>query len=669
MKQAGLTPKSDDPGDDPQEIVELVEAVGRHARALVLLAREVARRGVRATTDNLHRLMAELDTKHPGDRENSLYASVELSLRRLPPETREQLKALAAFHGGANLAVLGQMLGAEPEAVKNLARQLIEVGLAEPKDYGHLRLDPALPPYLLRELNEAEQEEIKTRWAEEMKGLTTFLYQQQFEDAELAARLTLLELPNLLAMLSWMQERAAPEVVVEIAQGVESLLSYLGLPRALMQATRVREQAAQRLGEWSHARFLTESASIDRLLERGEMQAAYAAAQGLLNRCLAAGEEAYPSADYDTATAHFRLGRVLRKGGAAEAALSQLGEARRRFQVLADAGDTDAAGMASAAINESGNCLAALGRLDEAAATYEESIKRSEDLGDKRTVAVSKGQLGTLHLLQQRYGEALKSHDEARRIFESLGEPGMVAVAWHQIGVVYKNTGQFEQAERAYRQSLIIEVQQRDLAGEAASLGGLGDLYDDMGRLEEAVKCYRQAADICVRLKDQSHEGLVRSNLALTLLQMQQYDEARRELLRAIECKKPYGHVAELWKTWDILHDLEQASGNAEAAAQARQRAVESYLAYRRAGGQSMTGGAQLCAEAAQAITQGDTTELEQQLAQLSGAEISPSAEVLIFKVQAILRGDRNPALADDPNLDYAGAVELQLLLEVLGAK
>ncbi|HUQ31740.1 MAG TPA: TIR domain-containing protein, partial [Pyrinomonadaceae bacterium] len=94
MKREGLTPKADDPGGDPQEITDLVEAVNRHARALVLLAREVARSGVRSTTENLNQLMAKLDRKHPGDRENSLYASVELSLRRLPLEAQKQVRAL-----------------------------------------------------------------------------------------------------------------------------------------------------------------------------------------------------------------------------------------------------------------------------------------------------------------------------------------------------------------------------------------------------------------------------------------------------------------------------------------------------------------------------------------------------------------------------------------------
>src|SRR5205085_2303990 len=97
MKREGLEPKHDDAGNTPREVAELVEAVGCHARALTLLAREIAIQGVSATTGNVQRLMEELERKHPGKRENSLYASVELSLRRLPPEMRQQIKALGVF--------------------------------------------------------------------------------------------------------------------------------------------------------------------------------------------------------------------------------------------------------------------------------------------------------------------------------------------------------------------------------------------------------------------------------------------------------------------------------------------------------------------------------------------------------------------------------------------
>jgi tetratricopeptide (TPR) repeat protein len=275
-------------------------------------------------------------------------------------------------------------------------------------------------------------------------------------------------------------------------------------------------------------------------------------------------------------------------------------------------------------------------------------------------------------MLQQRYAEALEIYAEAREIFESLGEPRSVAVIWHQIGMVHKRAGQFERAERANRQSLAIEVRQKNLAGEASSLVELGNLYDAMGRLEDAVKCYRQATDIRVRLQDQRKEGLARSNLAGMLIKLERYEEARRELLRAIECKKPYGHAAEPWMTWDNLCDLERATGNSQAADEARRQAIASFLSYRRDGGQSMDWGAQACAAVARAIQANApdaTTGLEQEMAEYLNTTAGPRGKALIPKLQAILRGDRDPALAADPALNYADAVELQLLLEALGAK
>ncbi len=49
---------------------------------------------------------------------------------------------------------------------------------------------------------------------------------------------------------------------------------------------------------------------------------------------------------------------------------------------------------------------------------------------------------------------------------------------------------------------------------------------------------YRQAADIFVETKDFRSEGVTRNNIANTLRQLKRYAEARREIMRAIECKQ-----------------------------------------------------------------------------------------------------------------------------------
>jgi tetratricopeptide (TPR) repeat protein len=634
----------------------------------VLLVPYISEFGVRHTTENLGRLMADLHKKYPDERERSLFASVELSLRRLSPEIREKIKPLGVFQGGGHIVDIANVLEFDEKQRDSLARELLQTGLAELMPYNFLRFHPALCPYLLQQMEESELTRNTSLWAESMRQLSGFLYEQLFEDAQLALNLTTMELPNLVRLLEVVRAEDNPEATVDLATSLEQLIAQLGRKHVLAQVTAIREEEAKKIKDWSHTKYLSEDRKIDRLIDRGNLSQALEKAQILLKKCIAAGEHAYSGAAYDTAMAYFSLGRVLKKGGATDAAMQPIREAYTHFQRLADQGDTSAARMASVSLAEKGDCLFYLGRLEEAAEAYEAGIEMSEDIGDSRSAAVGKGNLGTVRMHQNRYDDALNAHHEAREIFENLGEPAMVAVAWHQMGMVHEEAGRFEAAEQAYRQSLGIEVQQNNPAGEASSLLQLSNLYDKMERLEESVIFIRQAADKYVEIESMADEGLARSNLAVMLIKLKRYDEARREIKRAIECKEPYGHAATPWKTWDILCDLEQAEGNREAAAKARDRAIELFLSYRRDGGENHEPGGRLCFDFLQALQENKSGEMKTRLAQLSNHPNVQKSTLkhLIPKLQAILKGSRDPALADDPALRYRDAAEVKLLLEKL---
>jgi tetratricopeptide (TPR) repeat protein len=278
--------------------------------------------------------------------------------------------------------------------------------------------------------------------------------------------------------------------------------------------------------------------------------------------------------------------------------------------------------------------------------------------------------------LQGRYKDALDAYTEVKAIFSTLGEPRGVATAWHQIGRVHQESGQYRNAEDAYRQSLAIKVSEGDRAGQASTLGQLGNLYDTMGRTEESIPFLQQAADIYTELKDLANEGKARGNLAIRFLTLKRYDDARRELERAIECFEPFGHAASPWKTWDILYDLETACNQPAAAKVARQKAIDAYASYRRDGGVSQSDIAELYEGVAQvalnpalrgAVQSGDTAEIKGLLKQTTEDPDTPDLLLpAIDKLLSIVGGDRNPQLADDPDLSYVGVVELKMLLERL---
>jgi tetratricopeptide (TPR) repeat protein len=412
-----------------EAIEALADAVQCHARTLALLAPELRRRGVAATQAALVELMeqmqqqvAHLPADDPRRREQSLFASLELSLRRLSAPNRERARVLGVFHGGVDLGVMQAMTGWEPAEVERLALELVGTGLATRNPYNHLTLNPALCPYLKATLSEEELQGLTAGWLGAMAAYLRYLGKQRRQNAELAATLTLLELPNLFALLDCSQAVADPATTIERATSLYGLLQSLGKPRLLERVARMRDAAAAALGEgWSHARFEASRTRIEQQLAARQLREALAGAQRMLQQAQAAGEAAYAGADYDLAMAFSLLGRVLRAAGGAKQALPMLQEAGRRFEAIAHkrpGGGSER--MASICLGRQGDCLRNLGRNDAAAAAYEEVIRRGEQLGALRDVAVGKAQLGTVRLEQRRYGEALEAYQEARDTFSRL---------------------------------------------------------------------------------------------------------------------------------------------------------------------------------------------------------------------------------------------------------
>lgn len=652
-----------------ESIEQLVDAVHGHARTLALLAPALRTRGVEATHASLVELMAEMEQKFPGSREKSVFASVELSLRRMSPSNRDRARVLGVFHGGVDLDMLRMMMEWEKEDVASLAVELIETGLATPDPYNHLSLNPALCPYLREQMDTAERKSLTARWVEAMLEYAKFLRRQQSQRIEIAATLTVLELPNLFALLDHVQRAVDAEATVGLATSLYTLLEKRR-PRLLERVAEARDAAAAALGQtWTHAQFQAQVTRIEQQLGGGRLREALDGAQELLRRARAVGETPYQGADYDLGLACFLLARVLETAGGPEQALPLLDEAEKRFEAIErDRPGRGAERMVSACITERGDCLLGLGRPDEAAFAYGEAIRRDEHSGAERDVAIGRMQLGRARLMQRRYKEALEAYQEARERFTRLDEPNTVAVTWHQTGIAHEKAGQPEAAEDAYRRSLAIKVRIGDAAGQAGTLGQLGILYDlAFGRLEETVKFFRQAADKFAELRDEAGEGRTRSNLAEALRKLRRLDEARQEIRRAIECEAQFGHASEPWKTWNILMDIEMEVGDHLAAAEAKRKAMEHYLAYRREGGENHNSDGRICLAVTRALLTGDPAAAASLLQPIAADPNLPASFLpFIQALQDIVAGSRDRTLADAPDLHYSMAAETLLLIETL---
>ncbi|MBL8052289.1 MAG: tetratricopeptide repeat protein [Nitrospira sp.] len=652
-----------------EQIEQLVETVHCHARTLTLLAPVLRSRGVEATRASLAELMVEMEKKFPGSREQSVFASVELSLRRMSEVNRGRARVLGLFHGGFHLGVFRLMMQWEESDVASLADELIATGLATKNRYNHFKLNPALCPYLRGRLERTECEALTKCWVEEMLGYTKFLAQQHDQNPEVAVTLTGLELTNLFALLNLVQRAGDAEATIDLTTLLYSLLQFGGKRQLLERVGQVRDAAEKALGDvWSRSRFEALLTHIHQQFNAGQKREAFEGAQGLLQRAAQIGGQAYTGADYDLARAGWLLAHVLGRIGDHEQALPLLEEALRRFEALAkDCPNNQAEWMASACITEQGDCLCGLGRLDEATTAYEEAIRRAEQCGHARQVAVGKGQLGAVRKGQRRYQEALVAYAEAIKRFTELDEPGSLATIWRQTGMVYEEIGQPEAAEDAYRKALAIYVRLDNAVGQAATLRELGLLYDNgLNRLEEAVSFHRQAADKFGEGQDVDSEGHVRKNLGETLRKLLRLDEARQEIRRSIECEAQVGRASGAWRSWGILAEIETDAGNSTAAAEAKGKAIAGYLAYRRDGGENHYTPGRISFAVTQHLLNGETGIATSVLEELSANPSAASLLPLIRALHAIVSGSRDCTLADAPELTYDWAGEILFLIEEL---
>jgi hypothetical protein len=226
--------------------------------------------------------------------------------------------------------------------------------------------------------------------------------------------------------------------------------------------------------------------------------------------------------------------------------------------------------------------------------------------------------------------------------------------------------------KQAYRRSLEIKTQLGEPSWASDVVWDqLGNLYKSskLNRPEEACPFTdrRRILMLSGRFEERRHGPQQHCH---ALCKLQRYDEARREIQRAIECNKPFGHAAEPWKTFNILHQIETATGNSAAARAAWQQARDAYLAYRQQGGYAQAYGGKLVDQVLGLLAQQQVDDMQalcNELGQIADKpDTTDSQKLLIQALVAALNGSRNPALADDPALYYRDAAEVLFLIERL---
>jgi len=125
--------------------------------------------------------------------------------------------------------------------------------------------------------------------------------------------------------------------------------------------------------------------------------------------------------------------------------------------------------------------------------------------------------------------------------------------------------------------------------------------------------------------------------------------------------------LPEPWKTWAVLADIEADAGNPSAAAEAKRKAIDAYIAYRRDGGENHYPDGRLSLAVTETL-RADGAGAAAALLHHVASDVNMPARLRPFvqTLQAVVAGSRDRSLADAPGLDHTEAAEILLLIESL---
>lgn len=561
-----LPPKPKFPPPERDALLELFRLVSFHPLSIHQLEVQLKTRRVAELGERLESLLAE----GGDDKNQSLRASLQVSVDRLDAESRQCLPRLGVFQGGAMekmLLAITEIPEVQWPAMRwrLQAAALIEVESLEGVLY--LKFHPSLAPLLWSQLPQPEQDALSARHRQWYYRFSTAL---RLGDNKLPHHFRAIagrELPNLMYAVHGALA-AANEWAADFTVNVGSFLNVFGLNRDYRALTELAAALEPETG--SRASYLYHFSLGVQLLANGRIQQAEAVFREVL-----VGLGASPS--YKRCATLLKLGECYRSLGHLDLAEKSYREVFAAVDTLEQSAEVKL--LRGASHLALGNVMTDMARYAEAQAAYETALAVAEELEDFREIGLTNAQLGTLALSQGDLPEAARRYGEAVSLFHRLNEPMREAMYGHQLGIVFEEAGQSEAAEKAYRDSARIAEALEEFTGAAHSWNQLARLSEDAGKLQAAESWYRKALDGYRIGGAGANLSKTLSNLAYLLQNRSgRLAEARQLAEESLAIKKTLDpSAAQIWHIYSVLARIADKENNPAQARDYRRRERAAY--------------------------------------------------------------------------------------------
>ena len=125
------------------------------------------------------------------------------------------------------------------------------------------------------------------------------------------------------------------------------------------------------------------------------------------------------------------------------------------------------------------------------------------------------------------------SLQEAVKLAEKMNQPAMIMKAKYELSKSRSGEGKWAEAIKLLDEALLLAIEENDSLMQARALMGKGLNYEPLSDYESSLQYHYEALAIYEALGDQFRIGIVRSNIGMTLLQLNRNTEALSEFQEA----------------------------------------------------------------------------------------------------------------------------------------
>jgi DNA-binding SARP family transcriptional activator/Tfp pilus assembly protein PilF len=195
------------------------------------------------------------------------------------------------------------------------------------------------------------------------------------------------------------------------------------------------------------------------------------------------------------------------------------------------------------ALNSLAGGYVRLGRFADAHRQLERAVTLADELGDHRTRAYTRGNLGSALQSQHRNREAIPHYQQALALYREADNHNGQARALNSIGWSHAMLGEHAQALAYCRQSLALALETGDRHLQGAAWDSIGYAHHHLGDHREAADCFARALALHRENGDRHYEAETLTHVGDNHHATGDLDTARAAWREALNILEELGHT------------------------------------------------------------------------------------------------------------------------------